>query len=87
MPEEPLTPVRGTPTTLGEHELFADDRGAVFARVYETPAGLLYTVSYRDEQGVLTKGPWPLRKADGWIMHARALQRSIFVRRKQETTA
>lgn len=59
-------------TTLGEHELFADDRGAVFARVYETPAGLLYTVSYRDEQGVLTKGPWPLPKADGWTMVARA---------------
>ena len=59
-------------TTLGEHELFADDRGTVFARVYETPAGLLYTVSYRDEQGVLTKGPWPLRKADGWSMVARA---------------
>lgn len=59
-------------TTLGEHELFADDRGVVSVRVYEAPAGLLYTVSYRDEQGVLTKGPWPLPKADGWTMVVRA---------------
>ena len=59
-------------TTLGEHELFADDRGVVSVRVYEAPAGLLYTVSFRDEQGVLTKGPWPLQKPDGWSMVARA---------------
>lgn len=59
-------------TTLGEHEWFADDRGVVSVRVYETPAGLLlYTVSDRAGQGELTKGPWPLPKADGWTMVVR----------------
>jgi hypothetical protein len=43
-------------TTLGEHELFADDRGVVSVRVYEAPAGLLYAVSFRDEQGMTSDG-------------------------------
>lgn len=72
------SPDATTITALGEHELFADDRGAVVVRVDETPAGLVYTVSLRDEQGVLTKGPWPLRKADGWMMVARASELWVF---------
>ena len=67
--------------TPGEHTLFADQRGSVIAHVYEAPPCLLYKVSFRDEKGVLTKGPWPLgplRKGDAWFMYAKAPELWVF---------
>jgi hypothetical protein len=63
--------------TLGEHKVFADQRGTLIVNVFDAPPCLLYTVAYHDKKGGI-KNLKQAMKGDGWFVLVNASDMWVF---------